>query len=97
MDKNTIEAQMQIVTLLQERSELLKEMESVAEVLSGFHEVSGIVYYNRKDGQGLDSKTIFQLKNFPFNLKTELKILLSDALDQYSERLNEIDITLNNL
>lgn len=87
-----------------EFQDLIKKIESVkkerafmAEVYDGLRQVSMTFYYKDKTGANNVVNTLAFSSTFPFDIMTETKILLRDAIEHYDEILSEQKTKLNNL
>jgi hypothetical protein len=70
-----------------ERYKLTEELIQVRDALKGMKKADAFVFYEDADGRG---RVLFldNLQGFPFDLNKELKILLEDANDIYTNHLN---------
>ena len=92
------------VETIAELQELIKKIDSVkneraylAEVYNGLREVSMTFYYIDKTGNKNFVNTFAFSPTFPFDIMTETKIMLRDAVEHYDQILSELQNKLNNL
>jgi hypothetical protein len=93
----TVETIAELQTLLKKLEEVKTERAYLAEVYNGLREVSMTFYYKDKTGNNNFVNTFAFSKTFPFDIATETKIMLRDAIEHYDEILSELQNKLNNL
>jgi hypothetical protein len=84
---NTTRTQVNTALKEMERYKLTEELIQVRDALKGMKKADAFVFYEDADGRG---RVLFldNLQGFPFDLNKELKILLEDANDIYTNHLN---------
>jgi hypothetical protein len=84
---NTTRTQVNTALKEMERYKLTEELIQVRDALNGMKKADAFVFYEDADGRG---RVLFldNLQGFPFDLNKELKILLEDANDIYTNHLN---------
>lgn len=72
-----------------EQHQLIEELIQCQDALEGIKKADFFIYYQDKAGRG---RVLFldNLRAFPFNAEKEIKILLTDAIDNYFTLLNNI-------
>jgi hypothetical protein len=93
----TIETIAELQTLLKKLEEVKTERAYLAEVYNGLREVSMTFYYKDKTGNNNYVNTFAFSKTFPFDIMTETKIMLRDAIEHYDEIISEIQTKITNL
>ena len=73
------------------------EANKIREIANGLkNPVITFYYYNGHGHQDVASNTQFS-DLFPFDWKTEMKVILNDAYDIYLEKIQELQTQFNNL
>jgi len=93
----TIETIAEVQTLVQKLSDVKLERAHLAEVFNGLREVSMTFYFKDKTGHNNYVNTFEFSKSFPFDIMTETKIMLRDAIEHYDEIISEIQTKITNL
>lgn len=87
----------EVQNLVIKLDEAKSERAYLAEVFNGLREVSMTFYYKDKHGQNNVVNTFAFSKLFPFDIMTETKILLRDAIEHYDEIISELNTKITNL
>lgn len=94
MTQQTIKEVQSLVIKLDEAK---SERAYLAEVYNGLREVSMTFYYKDKSGSNNVVNTFAFSKLFPFDIATETKIMLRDAIEHYDEIISELNNKITNL
>ena len=87
----------EIQSLVIKLDEAKSERAHLVEVFNGLREVSMTFYFKDKHGCNNVVNTFSFSKNFPFDIMTETKIMLRDAIEHYDNIISELNTKITNL